>query len=77
MDTNEMLRGTTAITAALNELGHSLTERQTSHLIATGAIPTWKTGGRVESSRTVLRKFYEDRQAQALARALGKQPDAA
>jgi len=54
---NEVLRGTAAITAVLNELGHSLTERQTSHLVATGAIPAWKTGGRWESTRSVLQKF--------------------
>jgi hypothetical protein len=74
---NEVLRGTAAITAVLNELGHSLTERQTSHLVATGAIPAWKTGGRWESTRSVLQKFYDGREAEALARATGKQPEAA
>ena len=47
---NEVLRGTAAITAALNEMGHELTERQTNHMLTTGALPAWKSGGRWETN---------------------------
>jgi hypothetical protein len=71
---SDVARGTPAIAEALNEQGHKVTTRQALHLCVTGAIPVWKTGGRYETTRTALKKFYEDRTAAALARANSKQP---
>jgi hypothetical protein len=76
--TSDALRGMPAITAAYNQItGHELTERQVHHLAVTGALPVWKCGGRLESSRSILKRCHEERQAEALARALGRGKEAA
>ena len=61
--TDDLLRGTAAIGA---ELGYN--QRQTNHLCSIGAIPVWKTGGRWESTRTLLREYRQKLAAEALAR---------
>jgi len=56
--TDEILRGIAAIGAALG-----ISERAAKHLIATGALPVFKLGGRVCCRRRTLTALIAEREA--------------
>jgi hypothetical protein len=61
--TDDLLRGAAAIARYIQR-----TESQTIYLCAKGTIPAWKAGGRWESRKSTIERFYAEREARALKR---------